>query len=151
MNVQQNINQMLSLAGLLYTQSSLGEQRKQTQAKLSDIKLEEKTKLARLKGVGEGIEDTESYAYQEAVAEVKAKSAEERFAATGKGFKEWIAKHKEAKKLSSLAEKEERAEQNRLAADAAEQERINQTNSTIEMIRRAGSWYTGGERLDNDE
>ena len=48
-----------------------------------------------------------------------------------------------------------RAEKNRQAADAAEVERINKSNEAIEqlkpyeeMIRRAGTYYTGGERLD---
>jgi hypothetical protein len=43
-----------------------------------------------------------------------------------------------------------KADKNRQEAAEAEKKRIEETNSTIEMIRRAGTWYTGGQRLDNE-
>lgn len=183
MNTQQNINQMFSLAGLLYTQSAMGEIRKDKRK--ANITANEEAKKAKRKAEAEKTQagtEAEFAEAQEGFDEEKVGIAYRRFVATGEG-KEDLAKaeaelevsrnlaynlrHQE--ELDNIAEEYDtkhniehipsparaRAEQNRQAADAAEVERINKSNEAIEqlkpyeeMIRRAGSYYTGGERLD---
>ena len=183
MNTQQNINQMMSLAGLLYTQSSFGKERHDKRANL--IRLQREQDISERKHYAKTLQAGSEAEVAEAKvshSEEEARIAEERYLYTGKGKKD-LVKAEERLELDrnlayNLRHQEEldkmgmeydiqhniehipspaqaRAEKNRQAADAAEVERINKSNEAIEqlkpyeeMIRRAGTYYTGGERLD---
>lgn len=174
---------MMSLAGLLYTQSAVSEIRKDKRK--ANITAKADLKKAKRKAEADKAQagtEAEFAEAQEGLDETKAGIAYNRYVATGEG-KEDLAKaeaelevsrnlaynlrHQE--ELDKIAREDDekhniehipspahaRAEKNRQAADAAEVERINQSNEAIEqlkpyeeMIRRAGTYYTGGERLD---
>ena len=173
----------MSLASLLYTQSSFGERRKDMLKANKTAKDEmKKAKREAELNKAQAQSEAEFAEAQEAFSEAEAGITQRRFIATGQGKEEAVEAEAQLEMdrqlASDIREREEldkmgmeydiqhniehipspaqaRAEKNRQAADAAEVERINKSIEAIEqlkpyeeMIRRAGSYYTGGERLD---
>ena len=178
MNIQQNVNQYLSLLSLLGSQTpqaeKIKEKAKANRMAKADTKKAEREAEVKKKQAGTEAEFAEA---QEGFSEAKAGIAYRRFVATGEGKEElekaeaqleidrdlaYNLRHQE--ELDKIAREDDekhniehvpspaqaKAEQNRKTAEENERKRIEESNAAIELIRRSGTWYTGGQRLDNE-